>query len=92
MSGRSLKSSRQAQSQSGEPIGRSRREAASNLDLSTDDWRLETEWPEQRALNQGDLSGAGRREATSDRSQSVRSSDEASNDRGAKGHRKEEMQ
>jgi len=34
----------------------------------------------------------GRRKADSDRSQSVRSNDEASNDRGAKGHRKEEMQ
>lgn len=32
----------------------------------------------------------GRRKADSGRSQSVRSSDEASNDRGAKGHRKEE--
>jgi hypothetical protein len=33
----------------------------------------------------------GRRKADPGRSQSVRSSEEASNDRGAKGHRKEEM-
>lgn len=88
MAWRSLKSSRIGASRSGEPIRKYRRETMPNPDLHTGDWRRNG-WNNAHS-NQGYLSEA-EHESGSDRRQSVRSSDEASNDRGAKGHRKEEM-